>query len=861
MKKLYVCLCLCLISSILFAQTRDRVISGQLKSTDDGSPLPGVNVVIKGTTDGTVTDSDGRYSLSVPIGSVLVFSFVGMQTREVLVTETGLQPVRGDFAIHVKSRKQTWNPSILQDTVELPGVATLNDKTPSYKIRNNQLNPSDIVSIRELLLNARIFKGNKNKFVINTNSDQYRPKGIRIQYSHAINFEVAGKLPVLQSSYAQGRNVNGMPTWQGPDQSETMSWGPQVKTLEYTGSNYPYDRNGTITTAGNGDGKPVNAHNPFDFFRTALTNSDEIILWIPGIKQSTLSVDFARKSHQGVIPNNRLESNNFSLSMKRMNLSQRLKADLSLLLNSSNGRLLNRGSNISNLIGSLMITSPTFDLTNGYGSSGAVGNSLSYLLPDGSIRSTAPGLIDNPYGLVNQLPDREKNQRLNSSFGLTYEQQKLQVSLNGSVDNQTNDITNGTFPGYSGFLQGRRMERHEERNDAALNLLSSYKFSNNYYNSWTLSFGYHFRQENRSISRTDGFGYMPANFNSVVAADSIHRFDFSKTRDIHEVATRLQFESGPYNMQLGNRSYFSNTINSSFVNLFPSLTFKVDLHNLVYIDFLNELKPYVSIGRSIRESPLLFGNNSSLSTQLAPTQYNRYFENQELTWHSQLKPETELKFETGLRAHTNFNLQFDFSYYNNTTFGMIMPVWNTNQFILQNVATVNNRGTNVSASFNPWSYYQDKINWGISLRWTKYNSVVKGLDVPNSTVPLAGFNSIQTVAAKDQPLGAIYGTTFLHDDHGRTIIGADGFPLVNSQLSYLGSPIPKFMISLEPYITLNKRWKFDFIIDFKKGGQVWNGTKAALNYAGRSQQTGEQRNISNYVFDGVTTNGAVNTVP
>ncbi|HTH55425.1 MAG TPA: hypothetical protein VL728_05225, partial [Cyclobacteriaceae bacterium] len=47
----------------------------------------------------------------------------------------------------------------------------------------------------------------------------------------------------------------------------------------------------------------------------------------------------------------------------------------------------------------------------------------------------------------------------------------------------------------------------------------------------------------------------------------------------------------------------------------------------------------------------------------------------------------------------------------------------------------------------------------------------------------------------------------------------------------------------------------------KKGGQVWNGTKAALNYAGRSQQTGEQRNISNYVFDGVTTNGAVNTVP
>lgn len=53
---------------------------------EDNKPIPGVNVLVKGTTDGTTTDVDGRYTLSVADGSaVLVFSFIGFQTTEVLV--------------------------------------------------------------------------------------------------------------------------------------------------------------------------------------------------------------------------------------------------------------------------------------------------------------------------------------------------------------------------------------------------------------------------------------------------------------------------------------------------------------------------------------------------------------------------------------------------------------------------------------------------------------------------------------------------------------------------------------------------------------------------------------------------------
>jgi len=65
-----------------FAQT--RVITGTVTSADDGSSIPGVTVVVKGTTIGTTTDLDGNFTLSVPSEyNTLVFSYVGMKTQEI----------------------------------------------------------------------------------------------------------------------------------------------------------------------------------------------------------------------------------------------------------------------------------------------------------------------------------------------------------------------------------------------------------------------------------------------------------------------------------------------------------------------------------------------------------------------------------------------------------------------------------------------------------------------------------------------------------------------------------------------------------------------------------------------------------
>jgi len=70
-------------SSAILAQSKQ--ITGTVKSSEDGSGLPGVNITVVGANRGTSTDIDGKYQLNVETGQVLQFSFVGFQTQSVTV--------------------------------------------------------------------------------------------------------------------------------------------------------------------------------------------------------------------------------------------------------------------------------------------------------------------------------------------------------------------------------------------------------------------------------------------------------------------------------------------------------------------------------------------------------------------------------------------------------------------------------------------------------------------------------------------------------------------------------------------------------------------------------------------------------
>ena len=75
----------------LFAQ--EITVSGNVSAKDDGQPLPGVTVVIQGTTTGTITDFDGNYTLQVPSNATLEFSYIGMKGQTI--------PVSGQTEINV----------------------------------------------------------------------------------------------------------------------------------------------------------------------------------------------------------------------------------------------------------------------------------------------------------------------------------------------------------------------------------------------------------------------------------------------------------------------------------------------------------------------------------------------------------------------------------------------------------------------------------------------------------------------------------------------------------------------------------------------------------------------------------------
>ena len=73
---------------------QDRNLTGKIVDEAEVG-LPGVNVILKGTTVGTVSDSDGSFSLAVPqTGGTLVFSFIGLATQEVVIGESNTLSIR-----------------------------------------------------------------------------------------------------------------------------------------------------------------------------------------------------------------------------------------------------------------------------------------------------------------------------------------------------------------------------------------------------------------------------------------------------------------------------------------------------------------------------------------------------------------------------------------------------------------------------------------------------------------------------------------------------------------------------------------------------------------------------------------------
>lgn len=233
-----------------------RRISGTV-TDETGEPLIGVNVAVKGTAQGTVTDSDGRYVLPVPAGAVLAVSYVGYQPEEIVVKGQTVLDIRlrenaellnevvvvgygtqkkvnltGSvstvrFADQAESRPVTNVSSALaglssgvsvmqgsgqpgedKATIRIRGVGTLNNSDPLVIIDGmegdmNLLNPNDIESVSVLkdAASAAIYGSRAANGVILITTKKGNKERIRVSYSGHLSVAKPTHLVDLLSDY------------------------------------------------------------------------------------------------------------------------------------------------------------------------------------------------------------------------------------------------------------------------------------------------------------------------------------------------------------------------------------------------------------------------------------------------------------------------------------------------------------------------------------------------------------------------------------------------------------------------------------------------------------------------------------
>ena len=168
---------------VSIAHGQEKVVTGTVTEADTGDPIPGANVVIKGTSTGSVTDMDGNYSLAATTDQdVLVFSFVGFISQEITIGNqsvidvalasdvTALSEVVVIGYGTVKKSDLTGSVSSVKEKDFNKGIyaspdAMLQGRAPGVHIFNNDGTPGGGTTVR-IRGNSSVRAGNQPLYVV-----------------------------------------------------------------------------------------------------------------------------------------------------------------------------------------------------------------------------------------------------------------------------------------------------------------------------------------------------------------------------------------------------------------------------------------------------------------------------------------------------------------------------------------------------------------------------------------------------------------------------------------------------------------------------------------------------------------------
>jgi hypothetical protein len=702
--------------------------------------------------------------------------------------------------------------------------------TDSLQVKHFWPDTSNSLKLSPLLVNGEYYGFRVRKIrvqggVMNIYPNYQRSLWLSGQFTTGVEIKHINQLPALQSRYVQGRSENGGLIWRGPETGEPFSYGPDIHSLEYDGSNYAYDENGRLMPTGTGNGHAANNYNN-SIFRTASMLSQSLRLqgqYRVGSRQVlNATVKLGQSTENTFIRYNKNTSRNASASLEYKMKKTSLTGVYTFLHDEFSNP--NRNGFLNRVYQDGLLTPVSFNNVQNAATAQAystIADNSVYLLADNG----------NYFHQTHQT----------GSLKLERKESKFRYTITQSIEYLNRHSHEGYKPGSTFFPAGIAINRNKKDITYLLEGNASYDIPFNTYKLTGAVKAHYSYTDNRSAIDYS----LPAAYRYQRSA---HDASLSYISDFHG----NNLYAG---VHVGSKLYASNTATTDNYFL-PNASAYIRWENIPGLEYIyakisgtyNRFNNELSIGRSFSQNSLL-----QYSTQQA----------------FQFFPVTEVTGFDNLNAvrHTEYTGRLEFSYkyritlyaelFNRKTQDDIFPVLTSGNLILENIASHRNKGVELglTASHNAHNFFTEN-----TVSFIKNNSKVTDVKDGFDGTPLGGFANIHTAIVKGEPLGSIVGTDYQRDAGNSIMIGNDGFPLVNPTPKVIGNPTPDFTVKMTNSINW-KKWYLDLNWEWKKGGQMWNGTQAVLDYYGRSASAATQRQTTNYVFAGVLQDKQPNNIP
>ncbi|MCV6629953.1 MAG: carboxypeptidase-like regulatory domain-containing protein [Flavobacteriaceae bacterium] len=821
-----------LLFSLAFAQ--QGTVSGIL-TDDDGVPLPGVRINVKGTSKVTQTDFDGNYSLECHVGDVLVFAFIGMKTREVLVTQEMFGQYSDDKLEYISVKtihSNAYSKAIKKIKKKDDAVQNLDNSSRTYNKSNVyfQYNRIKDIDIQKDKVKLTYFS-----------PDIYYELGYDANFG--LQFVRNKNLPELQNTFSQGVPVSGELAFQGPETGNIFSYGPSLKALEFDGSNFIYDSNGQLVPIGNGNGVAVKAYDN-SVFENVMVHSNQLFFNV-STDAEFFGLKFRRESAKDIYQRERSFSNKIRWNYKKKKQANSIGWNTFLTYQSDIDKQPNINGFQNNLLLNLWATPASFS------------NRQVTILPDNSQRSFSSA-FNNPEWLLdnnrNSIEDKSFIASIQSEIDIT-DDITLGGKLNYRYHNQEQKF--GLPTGTTGFANGFVSDKEIREN--SIHAVGNFKYSKyNNGNEMELKTIANYTYDKLDFSFLESSGFEPFSF---ADAQNNVQTNQSESRSVLRLLNQFKYElDNKLEFKLTNNSYYSSLQNDKW--FLPSLYAKVDLKELFGIyGSIHTFSISSNFSLDVNDTSLYYKNLSHNSLLISPQQSLSYTANNDLF----IKPSIELEEIENFEANLSFGLyllggttDFGFTYYHTKTKGSVFPMINNGGFVLDNVADIRNSG--FECNIDSRIRIADDFYYKAGLSFSTYDTKVLKLLHDEERIPIAGFSTTSKNLIVGQAAGVIVGSAYVRDEQNNLIIADDGFPIVHQNPQIIGDPVPDYNIGFSNHF----EWKnldFNVVVDIQKGGDIWNGTQNALNYLGTSQQSSFEREITNFVFSGVDQQGDPNAFP